>query len=204
MEDGLMEDALIEESAIGNGATTIAASARAESGKWDRLGSLASSACAIHCLVTPLLFLALPAFAKVWAHPASHALMALFVVPLALTVVIQGYRQHRRRWVLFAAIGGIAFILVGSALPYLPSDGASTTAIASAGETSSGPAASGVAVPEATTATCTECCPTVVTDESGESRLHWPPAALVTIAGSVLLVSSHLGNRRGCKGCRIE
>ena len=52
-------------------------------GRWDRLGIAASTACTIHCLVAPLLFLFLPRLADVWAHPASHALVALFVLPMA-------------------------------------------------------------------------------------------------------------------------
>ena len=92
------------------------------SDRLDRIGGLASTACAIHCLIAPVLFLTLPAFAEIWAHPASHALMAIWVVPMALTVVIHGYRKHRQKWVSAAALVGIACILTGSALPYLPAD----------------------------------------------------------------------------------
>lgn len=148
---------------------------------WDRWGCWASSACALHCLASPFLFLALPAFGKVWAHPASHALMALAVVPLALTVVVHGYRRHGRRWVLGAALVGIVFILGGSALPYLP-----------IGETAS---AAGNALP------CDTCCPSLVMDEAGSSRVHVPPAAIATIIGSLFLITAHLGNRRGCRCC---
>ncbi|MGB1660950.1 MAG: MerC domain-containing protein, partial [Planctomycetota bacterium] len=91
-----------------------------DSDRLDKIGGLASTACAIHCLIAPVLFLTLPAFAEIWAHPASHALMAIWVVPMALTVVIHGYRKHRQKWVSAAALVGIACILTGSALPYLP------------------------------------------------------------------------------------
>ena len=94
-------------------------------GLWDRLGCWASSACAAHCLAASFLFLLIPAFADVWAHPASHPLTALLAIPLALTVLVAGYRRDRVRWVLGATLAGIACIVVGGVLPYLPtSEGA--------------------------------------------------------------------------------
>ena len=148
-------------------------------GVWDRLGCWASSACAVHCLASPFVFLALPAFGEVWAHPASHALMALVVVPLALSVLVSGYRRHQLRWVLGAAVLGIACILVGSALPYVHPEHA---------------AATGAAV-------CDACCPTVATDAAGGTHMHVPPAAIATVIGSVFLIAAHLGNRLGCRDC---
>ena len=145
---------------------------------WDQVGCWASSACAIHCLVSPFVLLALPAFGKIWAHPASHVLMALAVVPLALTVLFQGYRRHRRKWVMAAASVGIALILVGSVLPYL------------------GPEAEAAAE----TSSCGSCCPTVVADDTGVT-MSLPPATIVTMAGSIFLIAAHVGNRRNCKGC---
>ncbi len=156
--------------------------------QWDTVGSWASSLCALHCLLSPLVFLAMPAFAKFWAHPASHALMAMLVVPLAMTVVIQGYRKHHRKWVLFAATTGIVCILTGSALPY--TGGSSTSAnIVAAAEASDAKGA------------CLECCPAVVIDEEGSSQLHLPPAGMATIIGSGFLIVAHLGNRRRCVKC---
>lgn len=156
--------------------------------RWDKVGSWASSLCALHCLLSPLVFLAMPAFAKFWAHPASHALMALLVVPLALTVVLQGYRKHHRKWVLSAAIIGIVCILTGSTLPYV-GDGSSSANIVAAAENSEAEGA------------CLECCPAVVTDEDGSSQLHLPPAGMATIIGSGFLIVAHLGNRRRCIKC---
>lgn len=149
--------------------------------RWDRLGYWASSACAVHCLAAPFLFLLLPSFAKVWAHPSSHALMALAVVPLALTVVVKGYQKHRNRWVLGAAVGGIVCVLVGSALPYLPGG---EVAAASADQN------------------CDSCCPTLVVDEAGSTRMKFPPASIVTVLGSALLVGAHFGNLSCCRSCR--
>jgi hypothetical protein len=148
---------------------------------WDRLGGWASMACAVHCCLAPLIFLVLPSVAKVWTHPGSHALMALGVVPLALTTLLMGYRRHKDRLVLVSASSGILLILAGSILPYLPKG---TSHSAHEG------AVSGV-----------ECCPTIVVDALGEASLHFSPAVIVTLLGSLALVIAHFSNRRRCAQC---
>ena len=169
------------------------------SDRLDRIGGLASTACAIHCLIAPVLFLTLPAFAEIWAHPASHALMAIWVVPMALTVVIHGYRKHRQKWVSAAALVGIACILTGSALPYLPAD--SNTLTVDSLDVNSLDVDS---VAMTTDGSC-DCCPSLVTDQSGDMSLHWPPAGIATVMGSGFLIVAHWGNRRcGRRCCESE
>lgn len=148
---------------------------------WDRLGTLASTVCAAHCLAAPLVFLLLPSVADIWAHPSSHALMALAVVPLALTTLFMGYRRHKSRLVLTSASSGILLVLAGSVLPYLPKSSADAVV--------------------AGAASCVDCCPTVVVDAMGESTLHFPPAVFVTLLGSFALVIAHFTNRRCCAQC---
>ena len=173
-----------------------------DSDRLDKIGGLASTACAIHCLIAPVLFLTLPAFAEIWAHPASHALMAIWVVPMALTVVIHGYRKHRQKWVSAAALVGIACILTGSALPYLPA-GSDTLTVDSL-DADSLDADSLDAVAMTTEESC-DCCPSLVTDQSGDMSLHWPPAGIATVMGSGFLIVAHWGNRRcGRRCCESE
>ncbi|MGB1771672.1 MAG: MerC domain-containing protein [Planctomycetota bacterium] len=173
-----------------------------DSDRLDKIGGLASTACAIHCLIAPVLFLTLPAFAEIWAHPASHALMAIWVVPMALTVVIHGYRKHRQKWVSAAALVGIACILTGSALPYLPA-GSDTLTVDSL-DADSLDANSLDAVAMTTEESC-DCCPSLVTDQSGDMSLHWPPAGIATVMGSGFLIVAHWGNRRcGRRCCESE
>ena len=143
-----------------------------------------SAACTVHCLVAPFLFLAMPRFAGMWAHPASHALVALVVLPLAATVVRNGYRRHGRRWIIVAALLGTGFIVAGSVLPYLD-----------AGEKP--------AVEDGAAAPCTSCCPHLVESDEGEQRLVLPAASIVTVIGSFLLISSHIGNMVACRCCRL-
>ena len=149
-----------------------------ENPHWDKVGYWASSACAVHCLLSPLLFLALPAFGQVWAHPSTHALMALIVVPLACRVLLKGYRSHRKRWILGSTLLGIVCILIGSALPYW----GGADALATGGATD-----------------CAGCCPTVVTDASGDTQVRFPPATIVTIFGSLFLIAAHWGNLHSCR-----
>ncbi len=93
----------------------------------DRVGVFASVLCAIHCVLTPILLLMLPAFGRAWSHPASHWGMALFVVPVAAFTLTRGFRKHRRRWVVGAGMLGMAFVLVGAAVPYLGENPASSS-----------------------------------------------------------------------------
>jgi hypothetical protein len=139
----------------------------------DRIGVLASILCAIHCLVTPPLLLFLPAFGRAWSHPASHWIMALVVVPLALLTLRQGFRIHGRKWVIASGVVGIALILAGAALPYLEPRP--------------------VAVGEHA---CDACCPSLNTAATGETRLEIPPASVVTTLGGIALILAHLGNLR--------
>ena len=83
----------------------------------DRIGVVASVLCAIHCAATPIVLIVLPAFGKVWTHPASHWVMAALVIPLAAFMVAMGFRKHRRKWVIASGTLGIVFVLLGAAAP---------------------------------------------------------------------------------------
>lgn len=100
--------------------------------KADRIGIGASVLCAIHCAVAPFLLIMLPAFGKIWAHPLSHILVAMLVVPLAAFSIRRGYLTHQKRWVLVTAYIGIFVVLTGAALPAFSKE--SQTPIASPNE----------------------------------------------------------------------
>ncbi len=158
----------------------MSATADAASTRWDRLGVFASVACTVHCIAGPFLFLAVPTFAEVWSHPAAHALIALFVLPLAATVLLRGYRAHGRTWVAACAWVGVAFVLSGCVLPFVGTEAAA-----------------------AESGACASCCPQLVTsaDGSGIAGVEWPPASIATVLGSVFLVAAHLGNLAYCRCC---
>lgn len=142
----------------------------------DRIGVVASTICAIHCAVAPILLLFLPAFGRIWAHPASHALAAVLVIPLAFFAIRKGYRLHRKKRVAtFAAIGMILIIA-----------GAFAPALTATDE-----------VPEG----CDKCCPSTQATATGGTVLHIPPAAILTTLGGIALIGAHLGNIRCSRIC---
>lgn len=143
----------------------------------DRVGVFASVLCAIHCAAAPVLLLAAPAFGEIWAHPASHWMVALLVVPLAIFSLRQGWRLTPR-WVKAAGCLGVLAILVGAVLPYMEA---------------AAPATGGCA---------DTCCPSLSSDAEGGTVLTIPPASVVTTLGGLFLITAHLGNLHACRRCR--
>ncbi|MEO1857066.1 MAG: MerC domain-containing protein [Rubritalea sp.] len=213
--------------------TTIANSTEGVSlHKADRLGVAVSVLCAIHCGMAPVLLLFLPAFGEVWAHPASHALVALFIVPLAVFSICKGYRIHQKRWVALCAFVGIFLVSGGAALPAFgkqgggdPNSEAAETVThevveGAAGEAKQSSCSSSCAsscAAEATSESSTgldelaeggcvdECCPSLIVSEAGVMSLHVPPAAIITTLGGFFLIAAHVGNLCGCRhGCRTK
>ena len=188
----------------------------------DRIGVFASVLCAIHCAATPFLLLFLPVFGKVWAHPASHILVALLVVPLAAISIQRGYMAHRKRWVLITAYLGILVVLTGSALPLFSKgtpppvssmqdpggtpESNLSLASSSIDDTSS---MSGSEDESFEDMECIDnCCPSLQITESGESELYVPPAAIVTTLGGIFLIVAHIGNiccsGRSCRAGKCD
>ena len=186
--------------------------------KIDRIGIAASVLCAIHCALAPVLLLALPTLGKVWAHPSSHILVALFVVPLAALSIRKGYLIHGKRWVLITAYIGIFVVLTGAALPAFGKEVNDSTSItndsASVSDSDSVftfSVADDAILSESDCETgdaegCIDnCCPSLQISETGESYLHVPPAAIVTTLGGIFLIVAHVGNLCSCgHACRNE
>jgi len=189
-------------------ATTADTTGSAVTRVGDAAGIAASLLCAVHCLAAPIILLTLPAIAAAWSHPAVHWILAAFVVPLALVVIVRGYRRHRRRLALVAASLGVALILAGLVLP------GSGLAFSEAGLAIASPITPTTVGPELNPAahsqTCTApCCPSVVTDtQTGAASLNLHLAGVVTIVGSFLLVLGHALNLHGCyshgRACRHD
>jgi len=203
-----------------NTATSIPNIQAAHAAGADRIGVVASVLCAIHCAVTPILLLFAPAFGEIWSHPASHWLVALFVVPLALVMVLRGFRIHRKRWIVGVGLLGIALVIAGAAVPYLPSEPylvevetevvvTDETAAATISEIETSAEEDfvwvvGEVMPGGDTAVHAEgcldsCCPSLVTDVDGNTKLHVPAASIVTTLGGVALICTHLGNLCACR-----
>lgn len=196
----------------------------------DRFGVIASVLCAIHCAATPPLLLLLPTFGKVWAHPATHWIMAAVVIPIAALMVARGFRRHRRKWVVAAGVAGILFILMGASAPYFETptpkgpapemalaladteavDSACSEACAETCDSASSEeeaCAEAADEPEETIAAmesdaCVDaCCPSLVTQADGSKRLHIPAASVLTTLGGLFLIITHVGNLCCCPAC---
>lgn len=81
--------------------------------RWDKIGILLSTLCAIHCLVTPLLVLTLPILGQAFEEEWVHLVMALFVVPVGGVAFWSGYKHHKKMKVF--ALGIMGLTLVGGA-----------------------------------------------------------------------------------------
>jgi hypothetical protein len=168
---------------------------------FDRLGISVSLLCAVHCMAAPFLLLALPAAGAVWSHPLVHWGLALFVLPLAMWVIINGFKRHRQRWTLVAALLGASLIVAGLILPMVNSEPMVTAGLPWLGEGQ----ASVVGTPHVESvgqaSACSDaCCPTVTHDPAtGSASLVLPPGGLVTLVGSLFLVFAHLTNLVGCR-----
>ncbi|MFD2160156.1 MerC domain-containing protein [Rubritalea tangerina] len=161
----------------------------------DRWGIFASALCAIHCLITPLIFLLLPSFGQIWAHPSSHWIMALIVIPLALLTLKLNRGHKHNRCSSVAATIGIILIVLGALTPALENHLGKSFAISSA--------PSETTTPEITEAHCSDsCCPTVTLEESG--KVHWeiPLASIITTLGGIFLIVTHINNIRCCLSCK--
>jgi hypothetical protein len=90
-------------------------------GRIDRLGASLSFLCALHCLLQPLLLLALPMVGLgFFLNENLETLFLTLTVILASFALLLGYRHHRNARVFPLLGGGIIFI-VASRLPFLES-----------------------------------------------------------------------------------
>jgi len=81
---------------------------------WDRLGFVASSLCAVHCMCLPWLLLALPFLTGTWL--ADHEVERGFIIAsvlLASACTVGGCRTHGR-WSLLFLLGAGAGTLIGA------------------------------------------------------------------------------------------
>lgn len=77
----------------------------------DRLAFLLSGACAVHCLLTPLLVVLLPLTVAGWlTHPDFHFWMLALVVPSTGLAMVLGYRRHRDRITVMGSLGGVGLL----------------------------------------------------------------------------------------------
>ncbi|MFT3791914.1 MAG: MerC domain-containing protein [Rudaea sp.] len=114
------------------------AAAAAANGRFDRLGALVSALCALHCLVVPLAFAAVPSLTLAlyaWSHPAHGIAIALLYAAryewlaaslaagMALSSTFRGWLRHRAARPIACALGGGALLLCAALSPLAQRDG---------------------------------------------------------------------------------
>lgn len=66
------------------------------SAKLDKVGSVVSFVCAIHCFLTPLLIVIFPvALAEVLGHHVAHDWLVIASISLAIISLIIGHQKHK-------------------------------------------------------------------------------------------------------------
>ena len=84
----------------------------AKSGLLDRLAISMAVVCGIHCLVTPILLVALPIIGTTfWVNENFHLWMLFLVIPTTCLALFSGCRRHKDRWVLGAGALGLGILL---------------------------------------------------------------------------------------------
>jgi len=80
--------------------------------RYDKLGSVLSSLCAVHCLCMPVLVGMLPMLGLTFlANPTLERIVAVSMILFATACLWAGCRYHRR-WALFSLLGaGAALVL---------------------------------------------------------------------------------------------
>ena len=84
-------------------------------GAFDRLGIIASTACFIHCLLTPVIL----SLSAVYAHflpteEHTHRILAVTVTLVGALAIGSGYRRHRKPVVLWLMAVGLVLIFAGA------------------------------------------------------------------------------------------
>lgn len=158
---------------------------------WAAIGM--SVVCGIHCLVTPLLLVALPILGRtVWVDERFHVWMLALVVPTTTLAVLSGCRRHKDRWVAVLSVAGIA--LLATAL------GAELFAVG-VHEGAHGLGGAAEACEEGAS-----CCSEAPSDlrEAGTVLRSVSGVQLINVMGGLFLVFGHFRNFRLCRKDRCS
>jgi hypothetical protein len=81
---------------------------------FDRIAVGLSGACAVHCLLTPVLLIALPAFGSVLSDAQFHVAMLVLVLPISGYALFSGCRQHRSPAAVLPGSLGLCVLVVSA------------------------------------------------------------------------------------------
>ena len=78
----------------------------------DKLGMIISGICVVHCLLAPIIVLALPWIEDIFSHEIIHLFLLLFLFPLAIFTFTHGYKIHKKVSIIIMGITGISLISI--------------------------------------------------------------------------------------------
>ena len=139
--------------------------------------------CAVHCLVTPVLLIALPT--SFFVHENFHLWMLLLVLPTTGFAVFMGCRKHRDKWVgILSALGLflLVFVVADERLPAATGPGHDVVA---------------------TEHHCEVCAATAAALE-GQEGATLPANAWINTLGGLFLAGGHIRNFRLCRKRQCE
>lgn len=80
----------------------------------DYSGLFASTLCMIHCLLGPLLLLAIPSLSLLFSHELIHILLLFLIVPFALIAFIRTALHHQTYRPLTVGLVGLVLVACGA------------------------------------------------------------------------------------------
>ena len=86
----------------------------------DKIAIALSSLCVVHCVLTPLLIIALPTFGglAILDHEVFHQVLLFFVVPVGLVALLAGYRHHKNGKVLSCGLAGLFLLTLAGTVAH--------------------------------------------------------------------------------------
>jgi len=171
----------------------------------DRIAITMAVICGIHCLVTPILLVALPIITTTfWVDENFHLWMLLLVIPTTGLALWSGCTRHKDKWVIAAAALGLCLLVtallterIASSNPHALDDAGSPVALVQGGaESSSQPqmAGGGCCALHPAQSVSTEVDNVTSLEVSG---IHWH--AMINTLGGLFLVLGHTRNFVLCR-----
>lgn len=162
------------------------------SGWLDRVAIIMALICGIHCLITPILLVALPILTTTfWSSSNFHLWMLAFVLPTTALASIAGCRKHKNKTVAAFAISGVA-LLATATLWERSTKAESSGPIVHASESHTNAVES-----------CGSCCP--VPSQADDSKsislagITLSPPIVLNLLGGLFLIAGHWRNFRLCR-----
>lgn len=78
----------------------------------DRVATMLSGLCLLHCLALPLVIAALPALSE-FSSGHLHAQLLIVAIPVSVVALAIGFRRHANRFVVIFGVLGMLLLVVG-------------------------------------------------------------------------------------------